>query len=281
METKEEIKIVYTGSFPFMTDIQIYNIAKETYVKTKSGPWQHYLDTLLAARNEGLSEAQGIPSEKANENDIISRMSESTKKALREPIDTRFGISSHSLVLAEEMRAKSYGCSKQNSRYVYKNPYLLPEEQMAELISKTAELEQPIDHSEDFDENGLLKHDCGFLVEMRKRAADNQKRIEAGLKPVEYDNYEKMWGKKIETQEDIDRQQAIQDKIEKLQVSTISKQKLNTFITFLGKEEKPYTVKQFRYLDGNYLSVFLNPAIEAGIIIKYGSRENATYKVNY
>jgi len=88
-------------------------------------------------------------------------------------------------------------------------------------------------------------------------------------------------GKKIETQEDIDRQQAIQDKIEKLQVSTISKQKLNTFITFLGKEEKPYTVKQFRYLDGNYLSVFLNPAIEAGIIIKYGSRENATYKVNY
>ena len=171
------------------------------------------------------------------------------------------------------------GNSKQ---YAFINPYLLPPEQNAELMKKVAEQEPEKDLSEDFNENGLLKHDCDFLVEMRAFASDNQKRIESGLEPLSgYDHYERRWGKKNETQHDIDQQQAIQDKIEKLQISLISKQKLNTFITFLGKDEKPYTVKQFRYLDGNYLTVFLNPAIEAGIIIKNGSRKNATYKVNY
>jgi hypothetical protein len=54
-----------------------------------------------------------------------------------------------------------------------------------------------------------------------------------------------------------------------------------SFITQLGKEEMPYSVEQFRKLGGNYLNAFLNPAIEAGIIVKNGSRENATYRVSY
>jgi len=282
METKEEKNIEYTGSFPFMSDIQIYNIAKETYVKNKDGSWDEYLNVLLAARDAGLREASGIQTEKTNEDDIVPRMSESTKKALVEPRDSRYGISSNSFILAEEMRSKSSGCGKLTDGYVYKNPYLLPAEQMAELMNKTAELEQPVDQSVDFDENGLLKYDCEFRAEARARAADRKNRIESGLEPLpEYDGYEKRWGKRIETQEDIDSQQALREKIDKLEISPVNKQKLTTFITFLGKDEKPYTTEQFRYLGHNYLIAFLNPAIDAGIIIKKGEQKRSTYRVNY
>jgi len=203
MENKEEKNIVYTGSFPFMTDIQVYNIAKETYVKTKNGPWQHYLDTLIEARDEGINEALGILTETTNKNDILFRMSESTKKALRQPKDSRYGITSYSLALAEEMRTKNYGGGNLKQGYVFKNPYLLPPEQMPSLLKKVPTPEQPAEESEDFDENGLLKHDCEFRVEARARAAEKQKRIESGLEPLpEDDIYEKRWGKNDETQED-------------------------------------------------------------------------------
>jgi len=162
-----------------MTDIQIYNIAKDTYVKIKNGPWQHYLDTLINARDEGLNEALGIPTEKTAANDILSRMSESTIKALREPKDSRYGISSHSIAVAEEMRAKNYGGGISKQAYVFKNPYLLSREQIALLVQKVPTPEQPSAQSEDFDENGLLKYDCKYRVEARARAAENQKRIES------------------------------------------------------------------------------------------------------
>ena len=197
-----------------MTDIQIYNIAKDTYVKTKNGPWQHYLDTLINARDQGINESLGIPSKKTNEADIISRMSESTQRAFKERRDSRYGISSHSLALAEEMRAKNYGGSNLKQGYVFKNPYLLPPEQIALLMQKVPTPEQPSDQSEDFDENGLLKHNCEFRVEARKRADDKQKRIESGLEPLPVDDiYEKRWGKKDETQEDADNYHAVQDDI--------------------------------------------------------------------
>jgi len=38
--------------------------------------------------------------------------------------------------------------------------------------------------------------------------------------------------------------------------------------------------EEFRRFGGDYLTQFLNPAIEAGIIIKTGNQKSARYKVN-
>ena len=287
METIEKENIEYTGVFPFMSDIQIYNIAKENYLKTKDGPWQDYLDALIAERDKGLKEAQGMPTEKTEEDDVMSRISESTRRALKEPRDSRYGISSYSLALAEEMARKSAGRGKLPTGFIYKNPYLLPDDVMAELMKKVAEdnKNRQTDLSDDFDENGLLKHDCEYLKAIRERARERKRREDAGLEPLpEIDSYDIRWGNKtitMETQADKVRHQEFENKIEQLEISPVSKQKLMTFIMQLGKEEKSYSVEQFRKLGGNYLTAFLNPAIEAGIIIKIGEQKNAKYKVNY
>ena len=287
METIEKENIEYTGVFPFMSDIQIYNIAKENYLKTKDGPWQAYLDALIGERDDSLKEAQGMPTERSKEEDDMSRISESTRRALKEPRDSRYGISSYSLALAEEMARKSAGRGKLPTGFIYKNPYLLPDDVMAELMEKVAEdnKNKQTDLSDDFDENGLLKHDCEYLKAVRERAKERKRREDAGLEPLpEIDSYDIRWGNKpitMETQADKVRQQAFENKIEQLEISPVSKQKLMTFIMQLGKQEKPYSVEQFRKLGHNYLTAFLNPAIEAGIIIKNGSREQATYRVNY
>ena len=287
MKTKEEKTIEYTGVFPFMSDIQIYNIAKENYLKTKDGPWQAYLNALIEERDESLKEAQGMTTERTKEEDVMSRMSESTRRALKEPRDSRYGISSYSLALAEQMRSKSACRGKLPSGFVYKNAYLLPDDVMAELMAKVAEdnKNKQTDLSDDFDENGLLKHDCEYLKAVREKAKERKRREDADLEPLpEIDSYDTRWGNIViieETQAHKDRHKEFENKIAQLEISPVSKQKLMSFIMQLGKEEKPYSVEQFRKLGGNYLNAFLNPAIEAGIIVKNGSRENATYRVSY
>ena len=150
-------------------------------------------------------------------------------------------------------------------QHLYKNPYCLTEDQLKNLPpNQPSEIDVL---KADFDEYGILKFDCQFRKDIRAgkiSLTDDQPAIknEASEKSTEQ-------SKKLE------------EKIQALKITRTSKEKLRYFVKYLGQEENPYSVEEFRRLGGDYLMQFLNPAIEAGIIIKTGNQKSAKYKVNY
>ena len=147
---------------------------------------------------------------------------------------------------------------------VYKNPYCLSEQQLKNLSPNwPSEIDA---QKADFDENGLLKFDCQFRKDIRSgkiSLSDDQPTI------INNDRI----------QMSIKQSKKLEERIEALHITRSSKEKLRYFVKYLGREEKPYSVEEFRRLGHNYLDSFLNPAIDAGIIVKTGTRGKALYKV--
>ena len=149
-------------------------------------------------------------------------------------------------------------------KYIYQNPYCLSEEQLKNLSpNQPSEIDTL---KADFDENGLLKIDCQFRKDIRSSKislSDDQ--------PTIINNG------RIQTS--IKQSKKLEERIEALNITRSSKEKLRYFVKYLGHGEKPYSVEEFRRLGHNYLDSFLNPAIDAGIIVKTGTRGKALYKV--
>jgi len=47
------------------------------------------------------------------------------------------------------------------------------------------------------------------------------------------------------------------------------------------QDEKPYSSERFRNVGSDYLTAFLDPAVNAGILIRTGEQTKATYRVTY
>ena len=151
-------------------------------------------------------------------------------------------------------------------QHLYKNPYCLTEDQLKNLSSnRPSEIDTL---KADFDENGLLKIDCQF-----------RKDIRAGK--ISLTDESPVINKNEISEKSVEQSKKLEEKIQTLKITRTSKEKLRYFVKHLGHEEKSYSVEEFRRFGGDYLTQFLNPAIEAGIIIKTGNQKSAKYKVNY